>query len=183
MKALLNGRYQIDQLGNLYSCVNTKGQKRDVPKQMKVASQRAGYFNSVLVDKQGEKTVRVCAYIHRLVAQAFIPNPENKPEVNHINGIKTDNRVENLEWVTKSENALHAHRIGLSSPNLGGTGKFNEEHPRSKPVNQLTLDGTLVRSFPSIQEAKRAGFSQGNISSVIQGKRKHCGGFKWEFAA
>ena len=65
----------------------------------------------------------------RLIAQTFVPNPHNKPEVNHINGIKSDNRIENLEWVTASENSIHAHRIGLTSPARGeriGCAKLND---------------------------------------------------------
>lgn len=67
-----------------------------------------GYRRVSLVNNQGERKDR---YVHILLAKTFIPNPENKPQVNHINGIKSDNRLENLEWVTSSENRTHMHNI------------------------------------------------------------------------
>ena len=83
---------------------------------------RAGHIMSPNLGKFGytyvnlnEKGIRKTHKIHRLVAQAFLPNPENKPDVNHKNGVKHDNKLGNLEWATKSENTLHAFRTGLHS--------------------------------------------------------------------
>lgn len=113
--------------------------------------------------------------VHRLVAEAFIPNPENKSCVNHKNGIKTDNRVENLEWVTTKENIIHSFII------LGKKYKNGKEHFRSKPVYQIK-DGTVIREFFNITEAsKRTEISISKISMVCRNKRKSAGGYQWTY--
>lgn len=109
--------YQISNLGNvksLYRIINYtfngKPKKRKIyEKILKKSVNRFGYEYVCLSREYKTHKVKV----HRLVAEAFIPNVNNKPQVNHINGVKTDNRVENLEWCNNSENMQHAVKTGL----------------------------------------------------------------------
>ena len=182
MLATFNDRYQITDAGEIYSLVNRQGNLRSIPMLLKPAMSRGGYLSVVLTFSENGNTKRVCKHVHRLVAEKLIQNPDNKPCVNHKDGVKTNNKATNLEWATKSENDLHAYRLGLRKPQPNCLGKFNEDHPRSVPINQVTLTGEFVKRFPSLHEAKRAGFSQANISSVLVGRRKSHAGYKWEYA-
>jgi hypothetical protein len=182
IKELPGGRYAADEQGAIYSLRDNAGNRRPEPLLMKLKHERTGYITCNIYADTPEGLVKRTCFVHRLVAQAHIPNPENKPCVNHENGDKTDNTVENLTWVTRSENDLHAYATGLRVPNLGALGRFNEAHPKSRAVNQLTIEGVFVKRFPSAQEAHRQGFHQANICSVIAGRRKSHSGFKWEYA-
>jgi len=114
--------------------------------------------------------------LHRLLAEAFIENPENKPTVNHKNGIRIDNRLENLEWATYSENVLHSFRC------LGNKAQSGIDNSRSKSVTQIK-DGVIIKIWPSMMDAERSGlgFNNSLISGCCLGKRKLHKGFEWKF--
>lgn len=162
--------------------VNEKGDilsKKDKKEKLLVQSKlSAGYLVVSLSNRKIIKTKSV----HRIVGEAFIPNPESKPEINHIDGDKTNNKVSNLEWNTSLENTRHAIDNKLWTPRWWA-GKFGKDNPKSKPVNQLTPQGILKRKFNGIREAGReTRISPSSISSVCRNKSETAGGYGWEYS-
>lgn len=133
-------------------------------------------------DHKGYKRVQIkdkWVSVHRLVAKAFIPNPDNKPQVNHKDTNKTNNYVDNLEWVTNAENHAHKMEHGLNDNATKALRKYTKSI--QKRVTQYTKDGEFVAEHESLQSAARSvGTNASNIMEVCRGKRKSCKGFIWK---
>ena len=143
---------------------------------------RDGRILKPTVDNKGYMRIRVTLdrkklsfKVHRLVAEAFLDNQNNLPQVNHINGDKTDNRACNLEWISNKDNANHAIRSGLWDSVFAGALKENRK--RMKPV--IATDGNTVLTFRSVSDAERS-FNSRHIADVLKGKRSHVKG--WSFS-
>lgn len=161
------GLYQVSNFGEVKSLdrivkngncnMFIKGRK------LKQATSTTGY-SIAAIQKNGKQQMKK---VHRLVLSAFISNPLNKKCVNHINGIKKDNILHNLEWVTYKENTKHAILTGLTND--------------KKPISQIK-DGLIIATFNSLSEAsKKTNIQMSNISYCCSGARKNAGGYQWEY--
>lgn len=179
------GQYQVSNFGNVkslnYFVINTKGFRHfHEGKLMHPYREKYGYMIVCLTKNRKHKNVKV----HRLVAEAFIPNPENKPQVNHIDGDKTNNKVENLEWCNNAENITHAYKSGLTYYTKGRQDNFEKiKIDNSVKVIQMDLDGNEIKIWNSMEEAgKHVGVVRSNISECCSGKHRTAGGYRWKYA-
>lgn len=155
-----NNRYLVSNMGNV-KCLSRNHKEYVL---MKPTLDKRGYPR---VDLYG---VQRNAFVHRLVAQAFIPNPENKRTVNHKNEVKTDNRVENLEWLTNAEN----HNYGTRNARVG---KMQE-----KVVLCISLaTGEIVKRYSAVKEVVEDGFNRSCVSLCANGHLKSSGGYSWRY--
>jgi hypothetical protein len=165
------GMYSITNDGKIYSWKNCKDGN---PKEIKQSKKKNGYLQVKLF----KNSLRKYYITHRLVAKTFIKNPNNKPEVNHIDGNKQNNDISNLEWVTSSENQKHAFKIGKQKAIK------DIDNKQSIKIRQLDLDGNLVYLWDSINQVKREiGFNTFGIIKCCKKEKRYktAYGYKWEY--
>ncbi len=142
------------------------------------------------IDKDGYKvislsknSIRKTFKVHRLVAEQFILNTLNKSQVNHKDGIKSNNNVDNLEFVSCSENALHAYKLKLRKNPKAGLGKFGILNSNAKKVNQYDLQGNFIRTWDSMSDVQRElKILRSNISLCCKGIYTQSGNYIWRLA-
>ena len=180
---IYEGLYKVSNLGRILSLNYRNTGKAELRTPVENTD---GYFQ-VNLRKNGK--TKKCL-VHRLIAETFLDNPENKPCINHkiegdvgkkINIVifnedgTVDEERTTIEWATYEENNNYGTRNERAS-------KANTNGKLSKRVLQLSLDGDLIREWESTQECGRNGFDQGNVSRCCNGKLPHCKGFLWMFA-
>jgi len=135
--------YEIDQDGNVF---NLKTGRQKMPTLLPV-----GYYSlNLYINNVGH-----WRYIHRMVAEAYLENPDNKPEVNHIDGVKTNNTVSNLEWVTRQENSLHAYKLGLS---------YQEKNLNQAQLMRILIDFLGGKTLTELAVEYKTGISRLSIN-------------------
>jgi hypothetical protein len=143
-------------------------------KYLKGYQSREGYV-ILYINKKGYK-------LHRLLAIQFIDNPEDKPYINHKNGIKNDNRLDNLEWVTAKENTRHAWDNKLCKPVRYWKGRTGENHNATKAIIQMDLNGNFIAKHIGIRDiATKMNIKYQSIIRCAKGIRPTAYGYKWQY--
>lgn len=165
-------KYQISSFGRVKSLPRLIGGGRGYWSQERVLHEnnRDGYkIVSFPIENRKSQTVN----IHQLVARSFVSNPDNKPMVNHKNGIRWHNYATNVEWSTAQENVQHGFDYN---------GRIVDQTVNKKPIKQMTLTGGLVKVWPSgLEMEKQSGFNRSTVVAAIK-NGKHYYGYKWEYA-
>ena len=168
------GYYQVSNLGNFRSLSRIIKYKnngtRNYPGKSLLTETTKDNYQRIVLMKDG---IKIRYQAHRLVAMAFISNPENKPFINHIDGNKSNNRVTNLEWCTASENMVHADNIGLRD--------MSTHQPSNSKKIKCIETGEIFASYS--KAVKWLGKSYTSISALIRGTRNYgkAFGYHWEF--
>lgn len=174
------GIYQASNLGRIKSLdriKHTKGRYGEMQTKIKgiILKSCANHDNylEVVLSKNGKSKTR---RVNRIIAETFIENPNNYKQVNHINGIKTDNRVDNLEWCNCKDNIHHALKNNLMKPVRG------KEHYMAKKVGKYNENNQLIEKYDTIVEAGKLNkISNTNIIQCLKGRTKTAGGYKWKY--
>lgn len=160
------GLYKVSNLGRIKSMprewiTGSRGSIRTKEETINRAANVHGYFR-IWLSKDGQAKQ---FGVHRIVAIAFMPNPSNKPQVNHIDGNKQNNKAENLEWATSKENVIHSHKTGLHNQ------VFGENHGKSTLTNELVLKiRELGGKYTQQQIADRFKVGRRNVSNILNRK-------------
>lgn len=154
------GLYQVSSLGRVKSF--PRNGTIGIEKIIKPTFDKYGYLQVILCNKNHK-----CFRIHRLVAEMFIPNPQNKDTVNHIDGNKLNNNIRNLEWNSIEENNDNAYILKLN---------------KKTPILQFDKNNNFIKSWDSLREIERVlGFNHSNILQCCKNKYKQMNGFIWRF--
>jgi len=183
------GKYQISSFGRIKSLSRIRDTKvkegkksyyTKVPLRERVLTpiiKTTGYVQNTLCKNMTTEIVST----HRVVAEHFIGNPLNKPQINHIDGNSSNNNINNLEWCTQSENMKHSYRV------LGNVvwskGMYGKGTSTAKPVLQKTLKGKVIKRWDcGLDAVREGGFESSGISRCCQGKRNTHKNYTWEYA-
>ncbi len=175
------GLYQVSDWGRVRR-LDTEIEAYSFNAKRKIKYFRKGRILKLIMDKDGYLCINLCKSnkiviqkVHRLVAKAFIPNPNDLPEVNHKDECKSNNFKENLEWCNRS------HNMKWNDLSLRIGEKLKNKPETSKKVYQYSINGELLAVFASTREAERQGYNHGSISNCVNGRVKTYKGCLWKY--